>query len=141
MKEPSVATRIIAHIKTHGTQSRKMLEDALGMEESTIRRSLRKLLDQQPKPVHRDRWEVCWLNSRKYVVPFYALGDAPCAKPPALPDDKPKRSHKRARDTPAVDVTDTRPDALAEAMTGWHHNPSAPPWNAHPTQIHQQEAV
>lgn len=134
MRQPNAATRILAHIETHGTQSRKMLEDAFGMDESSIMRSLRSLLKQQPKPIHRERWEVRWENSRKYVVPFYALGDAPCVPSP-LSSDPLKRQHKRVRDVPAVDAADTRADALAGAMAGWHHNPSAPPWNAHPTQI------
>lgn len=134
MKQPNAATRILAHIKTHGTQSRRMLEDAFGMDESSIMRSLRSLMKQEPKPIYRERWELCWAGKRRYVVPYYALGDLPDVPPPVSANPS-KRERNRVRDVPAVDVADTRADALTEATAGWHHNPSAPPWNAHPTQI------
>lgn len=133
MKKPNAATRILAHIKTHGTQSRRMLEDALDMDESSIMRSLRELIKQDPKPVYREQWEVCWANNRKYLVPHYALGDLPCVPPPVSSDPN-KQKRKYVPDAPAY-VHDPRADALLSATSGWHHNPSAPPWDAHPTQI------
>ncbi len=129
MKPKKVAAEIVAHIRTHGSQSRKMLEDAIGVEESTIRRNIRALLKQEPKPIYKDRWEVSWLNGRKYVSAYYALGDNPCVPHPANGSPlKPKR--KYVPDAP-VHQHDTRADALLEAMAGWHHNTAAPPWNTH----------
>lgn len=133
MTLPVTQQRILNLLESAGPRSRVQIEDALDLSDHNATRTLRAMINCVPKLVHRSAWEILCVNKRQYKAPIYAAGDKPDVPMPL--SENTTKGRVRYNKNPPVYVHDPRADALLEATTGWHHNPSAPPWNAHPTQI------